>query len=341
MPKREKGSWANQLVDVVEAVKLLSRPQGASYDELEEGLSVSRRQIYRIKDTIGNMGIAIHEMEGDFTENRKRFRIESSQLLRLPNPAPLTFPEILALYALRGNLGIYQGTDIAEGIDSAFAKLGLILPPEMRKALERYATLFIPTCKGTKSYAGKEEIIDDLHYAMLNNLTCTISYHSFSDDTVKRFNVNPLHFFERDGGLYLLVVITRFGETRTLALERISEIDITEQIFSYPEGFDPKELLDSAFSFTSDDPLVVKVWFSARQARYIRERNWAKEQKIIEQPDGSIILDMKTSGRWEVMRWVLSFGRDAELLEPAELRNETMLELDATRNRYSSSRPMP
>lgn len=336
MPKREKGSWANQLVDVIEAVKLLSRPQGASYDELEEGLSVSRRQIYRIKDTIERLGIAIREAEGELAENRKRFRIDNGHIVRLPNLTPLSFSEILSLYALRGNLGIYKGTEIEEGIDTAFSKFGLILPAGMRKALERYSTLFISTSSGTKCYTGKEEIIDDLHYAILNELTCAVTYHSFADDRVKQFNVNPLHFFERDGGLYLLVVATRYGDLRTLAVERIKEIDISDQTFSYPDGFDPKELLDSAFNLTYDDPLEVKIRFSSGQARYIKERRWAKEQKIRQQEDGSIVLEMKTSGWHEVKRWVMTFGRDAEVIEPVKMREGIVDELGACLNCYRS-----
>lgn len=334
MPTREKGSWANQLVTVLEALKLLSRPQGASYDELEEGLSVSRRQVYRIKDLVGNMGIAVHEVEGNLLETKKRFSIEGSQLLRLPNLSPLTFPEVLALYAVRGNLGIYQGTSIAEGLDSAFVKLGMILPPGMRKALERYASLFIPNSKRAKNFAGQEEIIDDLHYAMLNNLTCTATYHSFSDHNVKKFNVNPLHFFERDGGLYLLVAVTHYGDLRILAVERIKEIDITDEIFSYPDGLNPQEFLEMAFNITYDDPLEVKIWFSIDQAPYIVERQWAKEQSIKKQLDGSIILEMKTSGWDEVKRWVMGFGREAEVITPVEMREEIVAEFGACLHRY-------
>jgi predicted DNA-binding transcriptional regulator YafY len=57
-------------------------------------------------------------------------------------------------------------------------------------------------------------------------------------------------------------------------------------------------------------------------ARYIRERHWAKEQCIIDEPDGSIVMHMKTSGWMDVQKWILSFGPDAELLEPNELRLE-------------------
>lgn len=336
MLTREKGSWAIQLVNVLEALKLLSRPQGASYDELEEGLSVSRRQVYRIKDLVGNMGIAVQEVEGSLMETKKRFSVEGCHLFRFPNLSPLTFSEVLALYAVRGNLGIFQGTSIAEEIDSAFVKLGLILPPGMRKALERYANLFIPNSKRAKNLAGKEEIIDDLHYAMLNNLTCTAIYLSFSDHNVKKFNVNPLHFFERDGGLYLLVAVTHYGDLRILAVERIKEIDITDENFSYPDGLNPQEFLDLAFNITYDDPLEVKIWFSIDQAPYIGERKWAKEQSIKNQKDGSIILEMKTSGWDEVKRWVMGFGREAEVIEPVKMREEIVAELEFCLNRYRS-----
>ena len=50
--KREKNQWAGQLVEIVRAVKLLSRQQGASNEELEEELGVKLRSIQRLKKTL-------------------------------------------------------------------------------------------------------------------------------------------------------------------------------------------------------------------------------------------------------------------------------------------------
>jgi hypothetical protein len=44
------------------------------------------------------------------------------------------------------------------------------------------------------------------------------------------------------------------------------------------------------------DPIGVRIWFSAHQARYIKERRWSKTQKIEKQDDGSIIFSMSTAG---------------------------------------------
>ncbi|WP_158414172.1 helix-turn-helix transcriptional regulator [Geobacter pickeringii] len=334
MLKREKDSWARQLVDMIETVKLLSRPQGASINEIVENTSVERRTVFRLFKTLEKNGLPVHEVATGIIERQKRYQLEEGAVLKTPNMAALNYDEILSLYALRGNMGIYSGTMIEESIDSAFRKLGLILPAGIRKAMERYATLFIPTVKAAKDYSAMQETIDELHYAMLNSKICTITYHSFHDDTEKTFNIHPLHFFERDGGLYLFAVAARFGNVRTLAVERILSLEIAEQEFTYPEDFNPRELLDSAFNIIFDDPIAVTVRFSADKVRYIKERRWASEQTITDEPDGSVILEMKTSGWGEVKRWLLSFGPVVEVLEPVKLREEVREELRAALGVY-------
>lgn len=105
-------------------------------------------------------------------------------------------------------------------------------------------------------------------------------------------------------------------------MERIKNLSATRDSFEYPDDFDPETLLESAFGLIYDDPIAVRIKFSAGQARYIQERQWAKDQKIEKQKDGSIIISMNTSGWSEVKRWLLSYGADAELLAPAEKREE-------------------
>ncbi|MFW6236376.1 MAG: WYL domain-containing protein [Desulfovibrionales bacterium] len=56
---------------------------------------------------------------------------------------------------------------------------------------------------------------------------------------------------------------------------------------------------------------------------------------MIQNPDGSIILELTTSGRYEVMRWVLAFGAEAEVLEPKAMREEIASSLKSTLDRYS------
>jgi predicted DNA-binding transcriptional regulator YafY len=84
-----------------------------------------------------------------------------------------------------------------------------------------------------------------------------------------------------------------------------------------------------------DDPVYVRIRFSADQARYIRERRWADEQTLEDEGDGAVILSLHTSGWWDVKRWVLSFGCSAEVLEPEDLRNEMLKGIIAIYRIYS------
>jgi predicted DNA-binding transcriptional regulator YafY len=162
-----------------------------------------------------------------------------------------------------------------------------------------------------------------------------VEYHSFYDDKIKGFKIDPLCFFEQDGGLYLFVKATTFATIRVLAVERIIKLSITEATFIQPEDFDPDALLENAFSIVYDEPVEVKIHFSADMARYIKERRWAKEQIITDEADGSVVLELKTSGWMDVKKWILSFGAEAELLEPAAKRQEITRSLSDSMLKYN------
>lgn len=125
-----------------------------------------------------------------------------------------------------------------------------------------------------------------------------------------------------NGGLYLFVRIPAFDTIRTLAVERIQTIELGTETFVMPKNFDPRERINSAFQITYDEPIDVAIRFAKSVAKYIEERQWAPGQKLERAPDGSVVLRLSTSGRKEILMWVLSFGADAVVLEPPELRSE-------------------
>jgi len=325
------------LIKLLKAIDLLSKPEGATINKMAAHLKVDRRSVYRIIHVMEDIGFPIWADKIPL-EKEKRWKFEESYLKKLPNmkipDVNLTLPEVLSLYLLKGGEGLFKGTEIEKNINSAFGKLGLFLPEGALDKLSKIKALFISPAKFVKDYSEKEDIIDNLTTVMLNNETCKIEYHSFYDDKIKYFKIDPLHFFENDGGLYILVNTTTFGDIRTLAVERIQEITKTGEFFDYPKNFYPEELIESAFDIVYGDPVDVKIWFSSDQARYIKERNWSKTQKIEDQEDGSIILSMNTSGWWDIKRWVLSYGAEAKVLEPKELRNYIRDELKASIDSY-------
>lgn len=328
------------LIKFFKALEVLSKPEGATIKEMAEHLEVDRRTVYRMIELIEEFGFPLYD-EIPPLEKEKRWKFEESYLKKLPNiklpDLNLTLSETLSLYLLKGEESLFQHTDIEKYINAAFGKLSLFVSEDIVKQLKGIRALFIPSSKFAKDYTGKEEIIERLMHAMLQKKTCEVTYHSFYDDQMKTFKVDPLHFFEHAGGLYLFVNATTYNEIRTLAVERIQEITPTNSTFGCPSHFNPEEALGSAFDIVYDDPIKVTIWFSPDQARYIKERKWSRTQKIEDQEDGSIILSMNTSGWWDVKKWVLSYGAEAEVLEPEKLRKEIIEELKAATENYKEN----
>ena len=327
-----------QLVKILKALDLLSKPNGTSLQNLAKKLNIDIRSVYRMLDTMQDMGFPIWDEKIPF-DKKKRWKIEDSFLLKLPNikipDINLTYIEIILLYALKNHASFFRDSLIEKHINSAFFKINQFVPQTTQKLSEKINKLFITKSFLSKSYRNKEEIIEQLIGFILNNESCTIKYHSFYDDTFKDMKIDPLHFFENNGGLYILTRKTDQEDIRILAVERIFKIEGLDKQFEYPEDIKPEKYLDTSFDIISNEQFYVKVWFSKDQARYIKERNWSKTQEIQEDNDGSIIISMQTSGWRDVKKWVLSYGPDAKVLKPQKLINEIISDVKAQLNNYN------
>ena len=60
--------------------------------------------------------------------------------------------------------------------------------------------------------------------------------------------------------------------------------------------------------------------FAPKLAVYITERPWHPSQEFRTRPDGRIEMRLETTGRKELVRWILSWMPDVNVLAPASLR---------------------
>ena len=63
----------------------------------------------------------------------------------------------------------------------------------------------------------------------------------------------------------------------------------------------------------------VVLHFNRGVADYIREKRWHDSQRLRDLEDGGVELRMKLSSLSEVERWVLNWGGNARVSQPAEL----------------------
>lgn len=303
-----RGKQVRQMCEVLDA---LAAPGGATIRGLEEVLGVTRRSVERLLATMQEMKFPIYD-EKRRGEKEKHWFIEASYVLKLPNTTlpnlSISYHEMMCLYLLNREDPIFKGTHIERKLNSVFSKLSHFFPDGFTTALNRMRKLRVTKSLAQKRYTDHQQVISALSEAILNQEPVCLSYHKYTDDTCSTVTVNPLHFFEHEGGLYLIAQKRKSGAFRSYAVERIQALSPTGTGYDYPKGFDPEAYLAKTFGIIDDGEIEVTLRFSKGQARYAAERTWVDGQTLTPNPDGTVTLHFKTHGIRDVKKWVLGWG---------------------------------
>ena len=92
-----------------------------------------------------------------------------------------------------------------------------------------------------------------------------------------------------------------------------------------------------AWDIISDQPTAeVSLRFSSAVAGRVQETRWHPSQVVEVEPGGSLAWRATVAGVVEIRSWILGWGADVEVLEPADLRAEIRSILAAAASRYAA-----
>lgn len=208
---------------------------------------------------------------------------------------------------------------------------------EALKYVDRFAGLFHQTTVGVSDYSKKADLIDQLTIGIEDCRAVFLTYQSLQATEPVTYDVYPYGLVYHRDTLYLVGWAPRHEEIRHWRVDRIETAEVDKFPFQRPDDFDLKEHLAKSFGvYQGRGEIHVKVRFSPQVARYVQEKTWHTTQRLKAQTDGSLLAEFDLDGTEEIKRWILGFGRHAEVLEPKELREELMEELRSLLSRYGS-----
>ncbi len=264
----------------------------------------------------------------DFLRDDWRMPIEfdrgrGSYLLTEPTttlpPVLLREGELVALYFAEQVLAQYRGTPFERDLASAFRKMQELLPQESRVSPARLAD-FLAFDPGPL-HAPDAAVFRNVLQAQRLRRRVYIRYRSLSSDRVTERRVHPYKVFNHRGDWYLAAHDEARKAVRIFALHRIRRATMTTGSYEVPADFNFRRFMSDAFSVQKGGrPVSVRIRFAPRQARWIRERRWHRSARVQEGLDGGLVLTLKIAETSEIVRWVLQFGHEAEVLEPPSLR---------------------
>ena len=181
------------------------------------------------------------------------------------------------------------------------------------------------------------QIFDALAQAVMNRQEVVFSYHKLAGAKPESRQVQPYHLGCIENQWYLFGRDEARGAVRTFALPRIRGVERTGGTFRRPKDFSLTKILDGSFAvFEGGHPRLVRLRFRGTTARIVAERTWHDSQKISPHSAG-IELTMRVGLSPDLVRWVLGWGAEAEVLEPAEFRTTLAKAARATTKVYLRS----
>lgn len=189
------------------------------------------------------------------------------------------------------------------------------------------------------SPSSPEELLTTIRTAIKTCQALSVVYRSPVDGIARSYLIYPIKLLEHRGGLYLLAKPEAQAAVRLLDLDLFEHAALAADTTEHPVDIDYAAAMASLFDLESDDPVEATIRFSPSVAAKIQGRHYGRLLSTKANPDGSCIVLIGSRNLRELLRWVLSFGYDAEILAPPELRSMTRKELAQTLAQYNSSRP--
>lgn len=228
--------------------------------------------------------------------------------------------ELLALLVARKALEQYRGTPFHRQLEASFEKLtaGLKDRISFSPAEELRSVSFKNVGLGKADMA----VFNTLSAATLRQQDVEFDYRKPGESRATRRRVQPYHLAHRENLWYLVGFDPERAALRTFALPRISNVTVLKTTFVRPPDFSPEKFFASALGVLGgarDYRVVIR--FSAAVADRVREREWHESQTLRDLPDGRLELQLRLGALPEIERWVLTWGADAEAIQPKELRD--------------------
>jgi predicted DNA-binding transcriptional regulator YafY len=314
---------------------MIDRPAGVAVDDAARELGCTIRTIWRDLQVLEAAHFPIYNDRLP-DDRRSIWRIDDTFKRKLP--LKLTLSELAALLMSRELLGAAGTGILGAAVGSFVEKIEAILSRDAIALIDRMRDSIGVRAGGAKLQAPSGEHLAVIQTALAERRQLHLQYYSMSRDEVTARHVDPYHLTLYAGGFYLVGHCHVRRAVRIFAVERIRECKMLSASFEMPPAFDVEHYLAGAWGIIRGDIVTVKVVFAPTLARYIRDRLWHPTQHLQALEDGRLEMTLRVADTLEVRRWILGFGAEAEVREPATLRDALRREAEALVRRLAPRR---
>lgn len=326
--KRSELSRVERLRQIEDAL-FAAAPGGLSVSDLARRFQVHRTTIWRDLGSLDREGVPLANNGTRVSLLRERY--VSRVRLNL-NEATALFlaARLLSRYADAHNPYVISGIE----------KLAAAMP---RDLIQQHMRLAAAVVRQRHEQPGLTRVLERLTEAWAERRRVRLWQHPTETCVRTEPRLFDPYFIEPSGAGYSLYVIgydLSRADMRTFHIRRLVRVELTDEHFEPRPDVDLYALLTRAWGINWGAGGVthrVRLRFPpGRITTRVKASEWHLSQEIVDEPDGGCVLAV-TVGDWvEMLPFILQWGGDCEVLEPAELRGEVARMVQAAAALYGA-----
>ncbi len=182
--------------------------------------------------------------------------------------------------------------------------------------------------------------LDILYQSVIHKKPVSLTYQSFKARKASTFAFNVWWLKEFKNRWFAVGVKDQKKFLLTLALDRIEDVNISEESYVENDKFNPELYYKHVIGVTVSNhlrPLKVGLFVSNLHAPYVITKPLHSSQELLETREDGMVIQLKVQHNFELEKEILGFGEGVQVLWPPRLQKKIKERLQNAYKSYDSS----
>jgi len=239
--------------------------------------------------------------------------------------------QLLSLYILKSHLKNLKNTIVSKDLDTLLDTLEEKYPSQVFASKD----LFWDKNIGNYDYSNHNDTIRKVIDIIVSDEWARIEYDPSENGNIKKYRAKIAKIFTYAGYLYIAAYIPDYEYYIAMSIHRIIAVNKISPLDIETPAFNEDEFLSIRFGVFWGEPRKVRLHIDKDYKKYFINRYWHSSQRIIDNEDESIELELTVPISHELISWILSWQQALTVIEPDELIEKMRQSLELTLKKYS------
>ncbi|MDR0865424.1 MAG: WYL domain-containing protein [Candidatus Symbiothrix sp.] len=160
--------------------------------------------------------------------------------------------------------------------------------------------------------------LETIYSAILQSKIIAFDHENYEKNTISKRTIKPYLLKEYDHIWYVVGILADSDKVRTFGLDRINNIEISDQTFKKIEQNRIDKLFYNLIGlvYDKDKPTNIRLSFTPREAKYFKKTPLHPTQEIVSENEKEVVFKYWLIPNRELQRLILGYGAQVKVLKP-------------------------